>query len=189
MIYESLHFLSEHANAFIRKLVANPDAFEHFVKLVPMTSTDNTTKNNIWLSLVTMEEEKILRAQSPTIRQVGTQHSYLAPELKVNLYVIFTANLSSYSESLKNISLIVRAFQMQSVFHQQQYPLLAASGIEQLSVEFYSPNFEQLNQIWATLGGKYQPSVMYKVRMLIFQEQDIREQVPAILGVSHDFNT
>jgi hypothetical protein len=33
-----------------------------------------------------------------------------------------------------------------------------------------SMNFEQVNHLWATLGGKYLPSVLYKVRMVAIED-------------------
>ena len=41
--------------------------------------------------------------------------------------------------------------------------------IEKLIVEMISLTFEQQNHMWGTLGAKYLPSVLYKVRMLVVQ--------------------
>jgi hypothetical protein len=39
-------------------------------------------------------------------------------------------------------------------------------GIEKLILEMNSLNFDQLNQLWSIIGGKYQPSVVYRMRMV-----------------------
>ena len=39
---------------------------------------------------------------------------------------------------------------------------------------------EKLNNLWATLGAKYIPSVLYKLRMLTFDSSDLREYRPGI---------
>ncbi|HXS15683.1 MAG TPA: Pvc16 family protein, partial [Polyangiaceae bacterium] len=44
------------------------------------------------------------------------------------------------------------------------------TDIKELSVELYTMNFEQVNHLWSTLGGKYMPSVLYKVRNLSISE-------------------
>ena len=37
-------------------------------------------------------------------------------------------------------------------------------------------NFEQVNHLWSTLGGKYLPSALYKVRQLtIFEDVEVSE--------------
>ena len=37
-------------------------------------------------------------------------------------------------------------------------------------MELVSPTFEQQNHIWGGMGAKYLPSVLYKVRMLVYRE-------------------
>jgi hypothetical protein len=47
---------------------------------------------------------------------------------------------------------------------------------------------EQLNNIWGCLGAKYMPSVVYKVRMLTYNNNTIREIRPVVSGVESDNN-
>jgi len=52
-------------------------------------------------------------------------------------------------------------------------------------------NSEQVNHLWATLGGKYLPSVLYKVRMLTIEDDTAGLQVETIgrlTANSHDKN-
>jgi hypothetical protein len=37
-------------------------------------------------------------------------------------------------------------------------------------VDLYTMNFEQVNHLWSTLGGKYLPSALYKVRQVTLNE-------------------
>jgi hypothetical protein len=39
-----------------------------------------------------------------------------------------------------------------------------------------SLNAEQINHLWAVLGGKYFPSVLYKVRMLTIEDDTPGQQ-------------
>ena len=34
------------------------------------------------------------------------------------------------------------------------------------NLEIYTPTFDELNNIWGTLGGKQLPSVIYKVQLI-----------------------
>ncbi len=43
---------------------------------------------------------------------------------------------------------------------------------------------ERLNNVWATLGAKYMPSVIYKMRMLTFDDGVIREYRPGVTNPS-----
>ncbi len=49
-------------------------------------------------------------------------------------------------------------------------------GIEKLVFELYNLSFEQLNQVWGMLGGKYYPSVLYKMRVISIDEMSIEAE-------------
>jgi hypothetical protein len=42
-------------------------------------------------------------------------------------------------------------------------------------VELYSYSFEHLYNFWSVVGEKYLPSVLYKIRILTFQEREFFE--------------
>jgi hypothetical protein len=67
------------------------------------------------------------------------------------------------------LSYILQFFQYQNVFTPISHPALD-SRIQKLIVDLYSLNFEQVNHLWSTLGGKYLPSVLYKVRQVTVDE-------------------
>jgi hypothetical protein len=52
--------------------------------------------------------------------------------------------------------------------------------IDKLMFEMESLGTERLNNVWATLGAKYMPSVIYKMRMLTFDDGVIREYRPSV---------
>jgi len=65
-------------------------------------------------------------------------------------------------------------FQAQNYFTPLTHPALDGR-IEQINVDLFTLNFEQINHIWSTLGGKYLPSVMYKVRQLAVEDENAEE--------------
>jgi hypothetical protein len=111
----------------------------------------------------------VLKSHLPDYTNVNGQHVVLEPELKLNLHVLFAANFTHYDQALKYISYVLTYFQAHPVFTSDQYPALAPD-IGKLTVELLSLNYEQLNQIWAFIGGKQLPSVAYKVRMVTLQD-------------------
>ena len=60
-------------------------------------------------------------------------------------------------------------FQFQHVFTPITHPALDPR-IQKVIVDLCTLNFEQINHLWSTLGGKYIPSVLYKVRQLTIDE-------------------
>jgi hypothetical protein len=88
---------------------------------------------------------------------------------------------------LRFISFIIAFFQQKSAFTRADTPGLDPE-IDKLIFEMASISPEQLNNIWGCLGAKYMPSVVYKVRMLTYNNNTIREIRPVVSGVESDNN-
>ncbi len=180
MIDQILDFLRSQVNNYLRvKLDPAPPSGDaivlynvaHLGDGGSTSGNNGTPPTNAFITLVNIEENRILKSHDHTVRN-GTSLSYKNPEIYLNLYVLFSANLA-YSESLKRMSLIIRFFQHQPVFTPVAHPELSGFNVEKLQVELHSMSFEQLNHLWSILGGKYLPSVMYKVRQITIDEEAI----------------
>ena len=188
MIYEALSCLTEEINQYFRiRLKVSEDK----VVLSAILNQDGTIaiqgENKILVTLVNIEKESIGKSNSgiPGSSMLINKSSALT----INLYVLFSAYFSNgnYPEALRFISFIIAYFQQNSVFTRLNTPRLDVD-IEKLVFEMASISPEQLNNIWGSLGAKYMPSVVYKVRMLTFDNNIIREYRPLITGVENDNN-
>ena len=72
--------------------------------------------------------------------------------------------------------------QQKNVFNRSNTPQLN-SDIVKLVFEMENLSTERMNNVWSTLGAKYMPSVMYKMRMLTIDGSIVREYRPAVNGV------
>ncbi len=124
--------------------------------------------NKAVLSLVNVEEDRMSRPQEAFTKTL-TGVTYARPPVLLNLYVLFVMNHRNYETAARWLSYIIRFFQHQPVFTPLSHPALN-NGITQLNVDMHTLNFEQSNQLWSMLGGKYLPSVLYKVRQLSVDE-------------------
>ena len=52
--------------------------------------------------------------------------------------------------------------------------------------EVITLNADKLSNMWAALGAKYMPSVLYKVRMLTIDESVVREYRPVVSSLDND---
>jgi len=114
----------------------------------------------------------------------------LSPPVELNLFVLFAAHNSNYETSLRDLSDVIGFFQSNTVFDEQNYPALNATVdkpdnkpwqlIERLSFRMHSLTFEQQNNLWAMLGAKYMPSVIYKMNLLTFFETKSKAKEPVI---------
>lgn len=172
MINESLQFIADELNKYLT-LKLGPSADP------PRLLTGNISRvfdpeagtglnNKAILALVNVEEDRVAKQQENFIK-TDTSTRYKSPQLYLNLYILFAVNRTTYSDSLTWLSYILQFFQYQNVFTPISHPALD-SRIQKLIVDLYSLNFEQVNHLWSTLGGKYLPSVLYKVRQITVDE-------------------
>jgi hypothetical protein len=86
--------------------------------------------------------------------------------------VLFSVHFKNYNVGLQYLSLIAKFFQSKRYFTPKNSPRLDEE-VSYLNLELYTLNFEQINQMWGAIGAKYRPSVLYKVRMLTIQEDEV----------------
>lgn len=124
-------------------------------------------EDDIVISLINIEENRISRDPRNYIKS-GTDMLLKNPAVHLNLTLLFSAirtDGNAYEGALQNLQAVILFFQGKSVFdHTNTIGL--DPGIEKLLFEMVSVNTEQLNNFWAILGGRYQPSVIYKMRMI-----------------------
>lgn len=123
------------------------------------------TNADVIITLVNIEENRLSR-DPRNYQQNGTNVLLKNPAIHLYLTLLFTSIRSdAYEIALKNLQKIILFFQGKSVFDHVNTPGLDP-GIEKLILDMVSINLEALNQLWSILGSRYQPSVIYKMRMI-----------------------
>lgn len=180
MIEHVMQFIRDQINLYLYLKTGLDD------RLVLSNLTDKDGKllvSSLALTLVNIEEERLVKNQ-PYYKETpqGTL-ARINPAVMLNLYVLFSANFGdnevNYRESLKFISYVISFFQVNQSFTPQSHPVLD-SRIEKLVPELCSTSFEQLNYLWGSLGTKYLPSALYKVRLIAIQEDQVQMEAPPI---------
>ena len=145
---------------------------------------------NVGLMIANIEEERIFKAQLQKQKRTDSDIEVANPEIKLNLYILIAANPGasaiSYDTALKRLSSVITYFQSTSYFDKTDFPDL--DPIEYLIVELYSLSFEQQNQLWASFGGKYMPSVVYKVRLVVIDKGFLGAKEKAILEIDSNLH-
>jgi hypothetical protein len=182
MITKALEVITEELNIFLSRKVSRyrnadtailSDLVDQEGKFIIIADEKNP-RDNLILTLINVEEETIGKSQVPYIRNLDHSINLVNPDIKLNLYVLFSAfsNMEAserYGNCLGLVDYVVRFFQAKSVFNHQNTPNLNPE-IEKLIAELICPTFEQQNYLWGSLGAKYMPSVLYKIRMLNIRE-------------------
>jgi hypothetical protein len=170
MLDVALQFLTDELNTFLLTRTGSDTVKAKLTKLVDETGKYGF-EQGIGINVINIEEERTVKEHLPEHAYVNGRHVVKPPELRLNLHVMFAANLKLYEDSLKYISYILTFFQAHPAFTPDGAPGLDAR-VEKLLLELQSPGYEQLNQIWAFIGGKQLPAVIYKVRMVVVQPDE-----------------
>ena len=174
VIFVVLDFLKKRLNDFFETM--RPGNNDDRVDLGNIAFSDpfqtsgslTAIQNRIVITMVNLEEEKTLKNTPHQVPNTGDKgYTYQNPPVFLNLYVLFSANYERYDNALKFISDVIAFFQKNRVFTSAAFPQLV--GIDRVIVDLNTLTFEQMNHLWAVLGGKYIPSVLYKVRLIEVQ--------------------
>ena len=177
MLNDALTFFKNNLNSYLSSGGKPQDPQEDQVVFLVGQSMDslNFKLGAVSIVLMNLEQENVLRAPDLYARTLpnGTTQK-VQPEIRLNLYILFVAHYQQYEDSLRNLSAIIQYFQNHRLFTQQNAPELS-ENIEQLVVELVTLSFSEQNEVWGSLRLSYHPSVLYKVKMVVFQDEAPRE--------------
>ncbi len=145
----------------------------------PDDTPNSEMEEKIVASLVNIEQDRVYRPVDPFERAADGTSQFVRPEINVNLYVLFIANLSNYNEALKAISHVIAFFQRRSVFNISD-PDWDADDEARIAFELFTLSFEQQNHLWGAIGSKFMPCVMYKAGLLKVRDTQVEADVSPV---------
>jgi hypothetical protein len=146
-------------------------------------NVNTKAKDRVVAQVVNVQEDRVYHSVDVFRRRDDGTSELIHPEIKVNVFVLFIANISDYSEAMKMLSWVMAFFQHRNTFDYRAIPGL--SGREgHFIFELYSMTLEQQNYLWGTLGAKYMPSVMFKLGLVDIRDEQLRAEVPPVLDIA-----
>jgi hypothetical protein len=186
VIAKALDFLRNRLNKEVSKEFSGevpPDVFVYV-----NTQQDGAVQFNsgaVSIMLAGIQEERTMRPADPYIRKTASgDYLKVSPEIHLNLLVLFVARFpNDYTQALQRISDIIDYFQSHRVFNRENSTDMAEE-LSQLIMELSTISFTEQKDIWSLLHSAYQPSVLYKVKMIIFKNDNSEvTQLPKITEV------
>jgi len=177
-----LKFLAKELNGYLLSRTGSSFGAVEIGRLVDDTGKWAVKEDHIGATLVHIEEERTLKSQRPETALVNGSQVVLEPPLKLNLHVMFAASFQRYDHALHYLSHVLTFFQARPLFTQERYPDLDPL-IERLTAELLPLGYEQLNQLWAFIGGKHLPSAVYKVRLVVLQDLEPAKVQPPVTSI------
>ena len=175
MINEALSFIQNQTHLYFQGLHGASTVkyveLGNIAKIVESGEpNEDADQVSLIITLVNIEEDRISKNPDGIYREVDKVIKR-NPKIHLNLYLLFSSNANTYSTALSQISNVIQCFQSKNFFPKVEFPTMDP-GIDKLHMELYTMNFEQINHLWSTLGGKYLPSVLYKLKMVTIYDKD-----------------
>jgi hypothetical protein len=151
--------------------------------------TANSDDHRIIISLVNIVENRVADCQNYIHRRDDGIIQKVNPAVNLEFHILFSAFSDDYGSSLRNLTYVITFFQSNAVFALEKYPHLNANAdankpwqkIEKVIFNLENISFEQQNNLWAAIGAKYMPSLVYKMKLLRFQELEAKTEAPPVL--------
>jgi len=180
LIQAAISHLANQLNSYLKR---TNNLTEDVVVVSSLVEADGSVGNHANNKLVFLltNIEKDTTPQRSNSRSLGFDGRGVVggQPLYLNLYVMLAANYSgsNYAEALKFISKAIGFFQIQPIFDRQSSPDLDPR-IERLVLDIENLNIQDLSNLWGLLGGKYMPSVFYRIRMICVNADTVTAQLP-----------
>lgn len=188
MIYEALALIKQELSAYLESL--DPNDLPS-VQLGGATDGAEQQTDRLLISLVNVAEEATLKNLSPYQRTPAGSFEVVNPPVYLNLFVLVTVNFQNAETALKRLAQVVQCFQRRRELATTR-PFRSFDDqvtIElRLNLDLCSPSFEQISQIWGTLGGQQKPFVLYKVRLVEEQAREVLGQGPEIQQIERRYS-
>lgn len=178
MIDAAVGHIASELNQYIKRTFSLSEDMVVISNLLELDGSVSVQVNNkLAIFLVNVEKDSMPQQMGHLNASGAVRSTVSGAPLYLNLYVMVAGNFSgsNYSEGLKFISTVVSYFQRQPMMDQHNTPALD-KRIEKLMLDIENMSIQDLSSMWGMLGGKYLPSVLYKVRMVTFDAGDIQQQ-------------
>lgn len=186
MINMAVQLLAGQLNQYLRRTY---DLNEDVVVISNLVDLDGSVapnvNNKLVIFLTSIEKDSMPFRQVMPGQVDGQRVPASRPPIYLNLQVMMAANFNgnNYPEALKFISSTIIFFQRHPLFNHQITPELD-ERIEKLILEMENLTIQDLSNLWGTLGGKYLPSVLYKVRVVTFDTEKVVDQISVVRNPS-----
>ena len=107
-------------------------------------------------------------------------HFQKSPTVYLNVYLLFSADFQSahYLEGLHWLSLVIQFFQFKGTFSAESTAM--PEGINKLTLELVNVDIDNMSRFWGALGAHYQPSVIYKMRMIAIDSGSVEAELAGV---------
>ena len=130
-------------------------------------------QNKIIVSMVNLEYETSRQFYGGRVPD-GKEIARVNPTQHFNIQTLLCASFDDYQESLKLLAAAIGFFQQYPALNRALFPDMPA-GLDLLQLEIENASLSDTYNLWSSLGAKYLPSVIYKIRHVAVDGEKITE--------------
>ncbi len=181
MLSTSILFVKTQLEEFFSIKEPSRKSMLKVASLAPAKNSDSSAEegNTLNLSIINIEEAESMAHRHPRSEKSGSFQKK-NPAIYLNVYLLFSTNFDNknYMEGLHWLSLILQFFQQHTSFSSDTTGM--PKGIDKLNFELVNTEIDNMSRFWGALGANYQPSVVYRMRMIMIDGEAVEALEPSI---------
>jgi hypothetical protein len=186
MISKSLAFTHDILDQFIRNRFGTD---ESKVVLNSLVEPDGTipllNRNKLVVSLINIEKEYSQPYYVRNEKLPNGDFADTSPPSRYLLDILISSNFDDYGETLKFLDAAILFFQLHSYLDAHSFASIPA-GLIRLEFEIDKIVYHQMHSLWTAMGAKYQPSVIYKTRLVTIKGDEVSGFTPGVKNVGKE---
>ncbi|MCD2259650.1 Pvc16 family protein [Psychroserpens luteolus] len=171
MILDSLRFINTILNRVLQNELGVPP---------PIMSLGGVNTSSVQtplrLTLVNIDPEHAHHVA------IGRTRSATSAPTQKQLYILISTNPEvSYEEALKLLEATTNWLDQNQLLNRQVHSDLP-EPIERITIESYTQTLDGQALLWQGLGAGYQPSAVYKLRVMVSSDDGSTKDLPSVKG-------
>jgi hypothetical protein len=180
MITKALQFTVSVLDQFLKNRIGLDESKVVLNNLIESNgSLPQINQNKIVLSLINIEKETAKQFYNRSQRIGNGNYTDTKPSERYNLDILISSNFDDYTETLKFLNASILFFQVNSTLDSTSFSAIP-TGLSKLEFEIEKISYRDMQSLWTAMGAKYQPSVIYKMRLITIQGNEIEGFIPAV---------
>lgn len=181
MLSEAIQFIKKQVEEFLQYKGNSSESMLRLGSLSGINDAkkDESESNLIRMSIVNIEEAESMANRMPRVEKAGI-HEKRNPAVYLNVYLLFSMDFQAehYSDGLNWLSLVIQFFQQHMSFNESTTAM--PSGLSKLNFELVNIEIDNMSRFWGALGANYQPSVIYRMRMIMIDGEAVEAELAGI---------
>ncbi|EDP97200.1 DUF4255 domain-containing protein [Kordia algicida OT-1] len=185
MIEKAIRFTGKALNQFVKQKFGLDEDVVVINSIIDQNGTvPRANQNKVVISLIHVEQDNV--KQFYNRNQTLDNGNFVRKPVshRYNLFTLITPNFDDYGEALKFLDASIQFFQINQLIDATINAEIPPE-LGKLEYEFQKgENYMQMQNLWTALGAKYQPSVIYKIRLVNIASDEIEGFDTAVKSIN-----